>query len=157
MFDPCDRLNPYANQPLYPFGFGLSYTSFKFDSIGLSAPAISAGSVVKAVVNVSNTGKRDAEEVVQIYISKDDRAEDDPLCSLRDYRRVFIPAGKTVTVDFEIPAAAFETINNEGESVLVPGVYTIIAADAAPVPVSTEKGAPAPVTGKVSVSGKKIG
>jgi beta-glucosidase len=137
--------------PLYPFGFGLSYTTFRFDSITLSAPRIAAGGSVKAVVTVSNTGKRDADEVVQLYISKDNRGADDPLSSLRGFRRVHIGAGKSAAVEFELNAAAFESINADGESVLPPGSYTVIAADAAPLPVSVEKGAPAPVSAKITV------
>jgi beta-glucosidase len=157
-----DQLPPYEDysmkgrtyrymteKPQYPFGFGLSYTSFRFDSIAVSSNSIAAGGVIKAAVTVSNTGKRDAEEVIQIYISKDDRKTDDPLSSLRDFRRVCISAGKSVTAEFELPATAFETINAKGQPELVPGSYTVIAADAAPVPVSVEKGAPAPVQAKV--------
>ena len=140
-----------TEKPLYPFGFGLSYTSFRFDSIALSDPEISAGKSVKATVKLSNTGKRDADEVVQIYIARDERSEDAPLSSLRAFRRVFIPAGKSVDVEFELEASAFETINAEGDSVLLPGSCTVIAADAAPVPVALEKGAPAPVSAKVMV------
>ncbi|MDR0289323.1 MAG: glycoside hydrolase family 3 C-terminal domain-containing protein [Treponema sp.] len=139
-----------TEKPLYPFGFGLSYTSFRFDSIALSAPSISAGGSVKAAVTVSNTGKRDADEVVQIYIAKDDRGADDPFCSLRAFRRIHIPAGKTAALEFELAASAFETVNAAGESVLVPGSYSVIAADAAPVPAAVEKGAPSPVQAKVA-------
>ncbi|MDR0497861.1 MAG: glycoside hydrolase family 3 C-terminal domain-containing protein [Treponema sp.] len=139
-----------TKKPLYPFGFGLSYTSFNFDSITLSAPEIQTGSAVKATVALSNTGKRDAEEVVQIYVTKDDRGADEPLSSLKDFRRVKIPAGKDAKVEFELPATAFETVNAEGESVLMPGSYTVIASDSAPALVSVEKGAPAPVVAKLS-------
>jgi len=141
-----------TEKPLYPFGFGLSYTGFRFDSITLSTPEISAGKSVKAAVKLSNTGKRDADEVVQIYVARDGRGADDPLFSLRAFRRVFVPAGKSIDVEFELPATAFETINAEGDSVLLPGSYTVIASDAAPVPVALEKGAPAPVSAKVKVS-----
>jgi len=143
-----------TEKPLYPFGFGLSYTSFRFDSLVLSAPSIPAAATasVKAKVTLSNTGKLDADEVVQIYVSRDERGADEPLSSLRSFRRVFVPAGKSVTAEFDLPAAAFETVNAEGESVLLPGSYTVIAADAAPVPVSVEKGAPSPVTAKITVS-----
>jgi beta-glucosidase len=140
-----------TEKPLYPFGFGLSYTSFRFDSITLSAPSIQAGAIVKAKVILINTGNRDADEVVQVYVSKDDKGAGDPLSSLRAFRRVFVPAGKTVTVEFDLSAAAFETVNAEGESVLLPGSYTVIAADAAPIPVSVERGAPAPVQAKITV------
>jgi len=144
-----------TEKPLYPFGFGLSYTSFRFDSLTLSAPSIPAAAPadasVKAFIKLSNTGKRDAEEVVQIYVAKDERGADDPLFSLRAFRRVFVPAGKAVTAEFVLPASAFETVNAEGDSVLLPGSYTVIAADAAPVSVSVEKGAPSPVKAKITV------
>jgi beta-glucosidase len=138
-----------TEKPLYPFGFGLSYTSFRFDSIVLSAPSISAGSSVKAVVKLTNTGKKDADEVVQIYVSRDERGENEPIASLRGFRRVFVPAGKSGAVEFDLPASAFETVNASGEYELLPGFYTVIAADSAPVPVSVEKGAPEPVSAKI--------
>jgi beta-glucosidase len=145
-----------TEKPLYPFGFGLSYTTFRFDSIKLSDSTISANDspskTVKAAVTVSNTGKYDADEVIQIYISKNDRGSDDPLSSLKSFRRIFIPAGKTETVEFDIPFSAFETVNAEGEYKLIPGSYTVYAADAAPVPVSVERGAPSPVTATVKIS-----
>jgi len=141
-----------TEKPLYPFGFGLSYTKFRFDSINLSSPSISAGGCVKARVTVTNTGKRDAEEVVQLYISRDKRGADEPFASLKGFKRVFIPAGKAKTVEFDLFSAVFETISAEGESVLLPGSYSVIAADAAPVPVSVEKGAPAPVVEKILIN-----
>jgi len=138
-------------KPLYPFGFGLSYTGFRFDSLALSAPSISAAATVKAKVTLSNTGKRDAENVVQIYVSKDERGADDPEFSLRAFRRVLVPAGKSVTAEFALSAAAFETVNAEGDSVLLPGSYTVIAADSAPLPVAVEKGAAVPVKARITV------
>ena len=140
-----------TEKPLYPFGFGLSYTSFRFDSIILSAPAISAGGTVKASVTVTNTGKIDADEVIQLYISRDGRGENDPIASLRGFRRVFIPAGKGKTAEFELPSTAFETVGEEGEYRLLPGSYTVTAADSAPVPASAEKGASSPVLVKIKI------
>jgi beta-glucosidase len=159
-----DQLPPYEDyalkgrtyrymerKPLYPFGFGLSYTSFRFDGLELSAGRIAAGGSLKAKVTVSNTGARDAAEVVQIYIARENRQADDPQSSLRGFRRVFIPAGKSAQVEFDLPAAAFESVNPQGQSVLVPGRCRVTAADAAPFPVSVEKGAAAPVSALVTV------
>ncbi|MCL2442701.1 MAG: glycoside hydrolase family 3 C-terminal domain-containing protein [Treponema sp.] len=145
-----------TEKPLFPFGFGLSYTTFCFDSIDLDVSSIMAGGIVKAAVTVSNTGNFDADEVVQLYITRDDRAENEPFSSLKAFQRVFIPAGKSEKVEFELTSSIFETVNEKGEYQLLPGSYTIIAADAAPsptvsIPVAVEKGAPKPVSVKIKV------
>jgi beta-glucosidase len=106
---------------------------------------------LEAAVKVTNTGKVDAEEVVQLYISKDAREADDPIASLRAFKRLKIPAGQQATAAFTLDAAAFETVNRDGTPVLVPGAYTLTAADAAPLPVSQERGASTPVSAKVTV------
>ncbi|MDR0378198.1 MAG: glycoside hydrolase family 3 C-terminal domain-containing protein [Spirochaetaceae bacterium] len=159
-----DQLPPYEDyamkgrtyrymekKPLYPFGFGLSYTSFRFDSLTLSSGSIAAGGTVKARVKLTNTGKVDAVEVVQIYIAKENRDAGDPIASLRGFRRVPVPAGRTADVEFDLPASAFESVNAAGESLLVPGVYTVTAAAAAPVPAAVEKGAEKPVSAGITV------
>jgi hypothetical protein len=87
-----------------------------------------------------------------LYISEENRGEDDPIASLRGFQRVFLPAGKAKTVEFDLFSANFETVNAHGENVLVPGSYKVIAADSAPVPVSVEKGAPAPVSEKIMIN-----
>jgi beta-glucosidase len=138
--------------PLYPFGFGLSFTRYRFDGIALSAPTIASGGRVTARVTLSNTGKFDGEEVVQIYISREERGPDDPITSLRAFRRVALKAGKQAAVDFTLEASAFESVNAEGESVLVPGIYTVTAAEAAPLPVAEARGAARPVMARVTVS-----
>jgi len=75
---------------------------------------------------------------------------------LRDFRRAHIKAGKSVTIDFELPRSAFETINNEGAPEFLPGSYTVIAADAAPVAVAKEKGAPDFVSAKINFEAEKL-
>jgi len=141
-----------TEKPLYPFGFGLSYTKFRFDSINFSSNELSAGDCVKVKVTVTNIGKWDAEEVVQLYISRDNRGENEPFTSLKGFQRVFIPAGRSKTVEFDLFSTFFETINADGENMLIPGSYTIIASDAAPVPVSVEKGASVPVSKKIMIN-----
>ena len=138
-------------KPLYPFGFGLSYTTFRFDRLLLSGASIEQGGSIRATVSLTNTGGRDAEEVVQLYISKENRTADDPLTSLKAFSRVAVAAGKSASVDFTLSSTAFEMVNADGEAVLVPGVYRITAADAAPFPVSVELGASTPVSETVTV------
>jgi beta-glucosidase len=137
--------------PLFPFGFGLSYTSYRYASIELSANTIRAGGSVRAKLTVCNTGSRDGEEVAQLYIAKERRGSDDPIASLRGFKRVSIPAGEQAELTFDIDAAAFETVNANGEYVLVPGTYTVTAAGAAPIPAAVHKGAPQPVSAKIEV------
>jgi beta-glucosidase len=159
-----DQLPPYEDysmkgrtyrymeqKPLYPFGFGLSYTKYRYDDIELSQGSISAGGSVRAKVSVTNTGVHDGDEVVQIYIAKERRNADDPVTALRGFKRVTIPAGKQARVEFTLDAAAFQSVNDQGEAVLLPGAYTVTAAGAAPLPVSTERGAAKPVSGRIEV------
>jgi beta-glucosidase len=138
-------------KPLYPFGFGLSYTRFRFDYIAAEGKTVSAGDALTFDVKVSNIGERDADAVIQIYVSRDDRSEDEPITSLRDFRRVTVPNGRSVVERFTMPVSVFETVNAEGQSVLIPGSYTVYAADAAPVPAGVERGASKPVSMNITV------
>jgi beta-glucosidase len=142
-----------TEKPLYPFGFGLSYTSFRFEGISLSAQNLCAGGSLDVEVSIANTGQRDAEDVVQLYIAREDRGPDEPICSLRAFRRIWVAAGTSRRLNFSLTAAGFESVNAQGERVLLPGRYRISAADAAPLPVSVERGAPAPVSAVITVAG----
>ena len=138
-------------EPLYPFGFGLSYTAFAFKGLKISSKSISDGDKITVSAEVKNTGKYDGDEVVQLYIARTPRAKDDPVCSLRAFSRVRVKAGKTADVSFKLMSSAFETINTDGDSVLAPGTYTVTIADAAPLPCAVKLGAAAPVTAEVTV------
>ena len=151
-YDMKGRTYRYMTEtPLYPFGFGLSYTAFRFDAPVLDRETISAGEEIALKAGVTNAGARDAEAVVQVYVSKDDRQENDPAFSLRAFKRVAVAKGASAAAEFTLPASAFETVDADGKSALVPGVYTVHVADAAPLPVAAEKGATKPVTAKVTV------
>ena len=138
-------------KPLYPFGFGLSYSEVRFDALELSAGTIAAGERITAAITLTNAGSRDIEEAVQLYVSKEDRAADDPIVSLRAFRRIALPAGATRRAEFELDSPAFESVSAEGKRVLVPGRYRVTAANAAPLPVSVEKGAAQPVSAAIQV------
>ncbi|MDR0961014.1 MAG: glycoside hydrolase family 3 C-terminal domain-containing protein [Mediterranea sp.] len=112
-------------EPLFPFGHGLSYTTYSYGSVALSKNSFSAGRTLILTVPVTNSGIRDGEEVVQLYFAKEHDSEG-PLRTLRAFRRVHIPAGQTVEVSFELGDKELEWWNPESNSVEVtPGSYTL--------------------------------
>lgn len=90
-----------TQEPLFPFGHGLSYTSFSYGAVVLGSDNIKSGEKLRLSVPVTNTGKCDGEEVVQVYLKKNDDVEG-PSKALRAFKRVYIPAGKTVDVEFDL-------------------------------------------------------
>jgi beta-glucosidase len=100
------RTYMYSKQkPLYAFGHGLSYTTFAYSNLVASQ----SGSIIRTRLNVKNTGKRDGDEVVQLYVSHQKSAVSRPSLELKAFQRVFIPAGqsKSVTLEFPVPALAY--------------------------------------------------
>ncbi len=92
----------FKGKPLYPFGFGLSYTSFAYSEMKTSAETLKDSFIVS--VNVKNTGKRDGDEVIQLYVSYPDSKVERPMKQLKGFKRVFIRAGQTKTVDITLKA-----------------------------------------------------
>lgn len=92
------------HEPLYPFGFGLSYATFAYRGLQLSKSEIRGGGALTATIEVENTGHRDGEEVVQLYVRFPASQVYRPLKQLRAFRRVSIPAGKTAKVELEVQA-----------------------------------------------------
>jgi len=94
-------------EPLFPFGYGLSFSSFEYGKPMLSAEKVNAGEAVKLTVPVKNTGKRDGEAVVQVYLRKEGDAEG-PNKTLRAFKRILVPAGETVQVELELTSKQLE-------------------------------------------------
>lgn len=93
------------NEPLYPFGYGLSYTSFEYKNLSLSTTSLSADQTMEVSVELSNTGKFDGEEVVQLYVRDLVGSVTRPLKELKGFQKVMIPKGSTKKVTFKITAA----------------------------------------------------
>ncbi len=91
----------FTGEPLFPFGFGLSYTSFQYEGLSLSQNQVVAGENLKLKVMLGNTGKYDGDEVVQVYLKKKNDPNG-PNKTLRAFRRVSVPAGKTIEVNFSL-------------------------------------------------------
>ena len=115
----------YVEMPsdaLYPFGYGLSYTTFEYSDLKLEALG---GNQVKVTLNVTNTGKYDGEEVVQTYVTDLVASTVRPRKQLRAFERVAVPAGETVAVEMILDESAFIVYNRQMKPVVEPGEFTI--------------------------------
>jgi beta-glucosidase len=114
----------FSGQPLYAFGFGLSYTSFRYDNLSLPAEN-KIGEPVELSVDLTNTGSKDGEEVVQLYLTNKNTAETVPIRSLKGFSRVFLKKGETRKVSFLLLPLDMSYVNNLGEKILDPGFIEI--------------------------------
>ena len=115
----------FRGEPLFPFGHGLSYTTFAYEGAELSADRIAAGGEVRLAVDLRNSGPRDGEEVVQVYVRRNDDVGG-PSKSLRAFRRVAVPAGERKQVVFTLDRSAFESFDPATATMrTLPGTYTI--------------------------------
>ena len=111
--------------PLYPFGFGLSYTTFEYSRLELSRTRLKPGGKIDVSVTVKNTGKRDAVEVVQLYIRDLVGSVTRPLKELKDFQRIPLRARQFERVHFEVTADDLMFYNAYNEFVLEPGAFTL--------------------------------
>jgi Beta-glucosidase-related glycosidases len=102
-----------CNTPLYPFGYGLSYTTFQYGDITLSAKELNGNQTLKASVTVTNTGKYDGAEVVQFYIRDVEGSITRPVKELKGFRKIDLKVGETQTVTFDITPEDLKFYNNE--------------------------------------------
>ena len=114
------------NAPLYPFGYGLSYTTFEYGPVTLSAAEMPLDGSVTASVTVSNAGTRDGDEIVQLYIHDIYATSTRPVKELKAFRKVHIKAGESVQVDFTLTAEDLSYYNHELEYVCEPGDFEIM-------------------------------
>ncbi len=96
----------FKGQPLYPFGYGLSYTQFKYSHLKTSAPALAGNGSITVTVDVKNTGRVAGDEVVQLYVRQADSVLEPRLEALRGFQRITLQPGETKTVDLILPASS---------------------------------------------------
>jgi beta-glucosidase len=111
--------------PLYPFGYGLSYTSFDISAPRLRAPMIRTGQPAAVDVDVANTGSRSGDEVVQLYVRDDEASVTRPVLELKRFQRVTLAPGEKKTVRFELKPDDLALWNAAMKRVVEPGTFTI--------------------------------
>ena len=114
------------NEPLYPFGYGLSYTTFRFSEVTLSSQTMGQDGTVDATVTVTNTGKRDGAEVVQLYIRDLVGRITRPVKELKGFEKIFLKAGESKTVTFKITPELLRFYDYNLNRVAEPGDFDVM-------------------------------
>jgi beta-glucosidase len=120
------------DEPLYSFGYGLSYTSFQYSNLKTSKNEVSPTESVEICVDVENTGKLDGDEVVQLYVSNPDSPIPAPIRSLQGFKRVYLKSGEKKTVEFTLKPEQFAVVDEEGKFIVVPGKVEVLVGGGQP-------------------------
>jgi beta-glucosidase len=134
---PCDVTQKYTSRyrdlrtcdPLYPFGYGLSYTTFSVSNLHLDKASVGRNGHVRATVTVTNTGSRAGTDVAQLYLHDPVASISQPVRRLRGFERVTLAPGESKTVSFTVGPADFGFYNNRGTFVVEPGEIDLYAGD----------------------------
>jgi beta-glucosidase len=134
---PCDATQKYTSRyrdlnectPLYEFGYGLSYTSFKVSGFHLDKTSVTRGGHVRATMTVTNTGSRAGDDVVQLYLHDPVASISQPVRRLRGFQRVTLAPGASRTVSFSIDRSDFGFYDNRGRFVVETGRIELYAGD----------------------------
>jgi beta-glucosidase len=146
------RTYRYANaDPLYPFGFGLSYTRFKYSDLQVDKRQISSGESLRAAMTVSNAGACTSAEVVQFYITDLETSAPAPKYSLVGFRRVQLDPGASQRIEFVLTPDMLKLVDDDGNSVLEPGDFRLTIGSCSPGSRGIALGAPVPLTITFSV------
>ena len=126
---PSAYFHKYADEkktPLYPFGYGLSYTNYKYSKPLLSDNTLTKENTILVTTEITNSGEVDGEEVAQLYIRDNVSSVTRPVKELKGYQRVFLKAGETKTVEFTLGAESLAFYDIDMNYVVEPGTFTIM-------------------------------
>jgi beta-glucosidase len=138
----------FEGKPLYPFGYGLSYTTFAYSDLTLPKNAINAGDPLTVEAKVTNAGKREGDEVAQLYLSFPNVAGA-PIRALRGFKRIHLKSGESQKLHFELKERDLSMVMDSGEPIVADGQYSLSLGGGQP---NTEAQA---VTGTFHVKGTK--
>jgi len=156
-YDMANRTYRYFNgTPLYPFGYGLSYTTFVYSDLVMPEKAV-AGTEVKVSVTVTNTGKIAGDEVVQLYLTDEKATSPRPLRQLEGFDRITLRPGESRKVEFTLKPEQFSIINNKDARVIEPGWVTVSIGGSQPgVEIPGDEGHARVMTARLRLTGKEI-
>lgn len=121
-----DRYADLTQEPLFPFGHGLSYTKYAYSNLRLASPNLTIGETAKVFVDVENVGQREGVEIVQVYVSDMVTSATWVNKALKGFARVQLAPGEKKTVQVELPWQAFQIVNAQGINVVEPGEFEIL-------------------------------
>ncbi|MGL1890415.1 MAG: glycoside hydrolase family 3 C-terminal domain-containing protein [Spirochaetaceae bacterium] len=131
--------------PLYPFGFGLSFTKYSYSNIRLEKDSFSKDEKIKVTCNLENIGENDGSEIIQLYLKAIGMPFTTPLLTLKDFKRVDLNAGESKSIEFTLKPEDLLLFNDEGKEIYQPGKYQVIVSGSAPIEQSVVLGAAKPV------------
>jgi beta-glucosidase len=144
----------FKGDPLYPFGFGLSYTTFRYEDLAIRPADIKTGDTIYAEARVTNAGLVPGEEVVQVYLTDLESKSRIPSYSLKGYERILLAPGESRIVHFKISPDMMSVVTETGEQLIEPGMFRISIGGSSPGKRSLDLGAAKNVEGFFSVSGR---
>jgi beta-glucosidase len=140
----------FKGEPLYPFGYGLSYTKFAYSNLKVPDAPIEAGQPLDASVTLTNVGQLAGDEVVQIYLKFPD-VPGAPLRALRGFQRVHLDPGASQNVEFHLKPRDLSMVTNDGEIVVAQGKYTVSIGGGQPGTSAASASAAFDVNGQVTL------
>jgi beta-glucosidase len=120
------RYADLTQEPLFPFGHGLSYTTYRYSNLRLASPTLARGQAASVSIDVENTGKRAGDEIVQVYVSDVVASVTWVGKALKGFARVHLAPGEKKTVTASLPWEAFELVDADGRRVVEPGDFEIL-------------------------------
>jgi beta-glucosidase len=147
----------FKGEPLYPFGFGLSYTRFKYSAFSVSQARIAPTEKVTVSATVENAGTREGDEVVQVYVTDLTASVRVPIRSLAGVERIHLKPGEQRVVKFTLEPRQLAVITDDGRTVVEPGEFRVTIGGKQPgFPASAEANSTSFVEGRFSVTGTAI-
>ena len=147
----------FQGEPLYPFGYGLSYTSFAYSNLRLPHPNVRTGDSIDIAVDVENNGDRAGEEVAELYLRHLDTIDSPPIRSLEGFQRVPLQPGEKKTVSFTLTPRQLSLIDSQNERVIEPGTFEVSVGGKQPgFRGNADATTTTCLTGRVELSGPRL-